>query len=115
MDNEQRNILDALQRVQQFNAVPANALLLATITEYAEEETNLATNVTGTQNAADNQSVDSSMNVPDKDAAWLSMAKTIIQFQLRGNVKATQLGNTGLALQLSRSEERRVGKECRSR
>src|ERR1017187_4812700 len=102
MDNEQRNILDALQRVQQFNAVPANALLLATITEYAEEETNLATNVTGTQNAADNQSVDSSMNVPDKDAAWLSMAKTIIQFQLRGNVKATQLGNTGLALQLSR-------------
>jgi hypothetical protein len=102
MDNEQRNILDALQRVQQFNAVPANALLLATITEYAEEETNLATNITGATNASDKQGADTSMNVPDKDAAWLSMAKTIIQYQSRGNVKATQVGNIGLALQLSR-------------
>lgn len=100
MDNEQRNILDALQRVQEFNVVPANALLLATITEYALEETNLGTNITGATNAKDSQGTDTSMNVPDKDAAWLSMAKTIIQFQLRANVKATQLGNSGLALQL---------------
>src|SRR5258708_6874905 len=100
MDNEQRNILDALQRVQHFNADPNNITQLSTIPEYALEETNLGTNVTGAINATDKQAADSSMNVPDKDAAWLTMAKTIIQFQLRANVKATQLGNAGLALQL---------------
>ena len=96
MDTRQTARLDAAKRVQAFNNNPTNAAQLATIKEYAAEETDLNTTIQQIDDAIAIQAQDNTGIASGKEALLITMANTIVKYAQRGVVLANRAANTPL-------------------
>ena len=98
MDNLQRSKLDSYDRVQLFDT--KHAAELATIPDYATEQTKFDDAVTAIIAAANAQQESTGGNSATSDLLKIAMAKAVTKFARRGTVKAKILGNLVLAGEL---------------
>jgi hypothetical protein len=101
MKNLERAKLDSYDRIRQFNT--KHATDLATITDYAGEQTKFNNFLASLLTAANIQQDDTSGNTPTSNSTKTNMAKTVIKFAKRGAVKARLAGNMVLAAELDES------------
>ena len=102
MKNRERAKLDSYHRTQAFNS--KHAAELATISEYADEQTafNAAVGIIEASGLVQAGAAGNSNGTIE--AAKSGMAKAVIKYAMRGEVKAKQLGNTALAEALDEPE-----------
>lgn len=102
MNNRERAKLDSYHRIQAFNTKYATPL--ATIAEYAEEQTDFNDAVSVIEQSGTVQATIAGSSNGTIEIAKADMAKTIIKYAMRGEVKAQRLGNTTLAGALNEPE-----------
>ena len=96
MDARQTARLDAAKRVQLFNSNTDNATQLATIPDYAQEQTEFDTIIQQIIDATNIQAQDNTGIASNKDSLQKVMVNTVVKYALRGVVLAHRAGETEL-------------------